>query len=123
MQALKILKIKKKLQRWEVWLTLGSESKPGQVGLMGEGEGLAADELPLPLAELQQLDAQSLIAIKTCSWVRNNTHTHINIRQKIQEAAVSDASVEPKASREGTKFLLIFIKFQIKRCFHNIVCL
>lgn len=82
MKALKIQKMKKKLQRWEVWLTLGRESKPGQVGIMGEGEGLAADELPLPLAELQQLDAQSLIAIKTCSWVRNKTHTHISKRSK-----------------------------------------
>lgn len=94
MKALKIQKMKKKLQRWEVWLTLGSESKPRQVGLMGEGEGLAADELLLPLAELQQLDAQSLIAIKTCSWVRNKTHSY---RQKIQETAVSDAFVEPRA--------------------------
>lgn len=48
-------------------LTLGSESEPGQVGFVRQREGFAVDELPFPSTELQQLDTQSLFAVKTCS--------------------------------------------------------
>lgn len=57
----------KKLQRWEPWPTFGSEAHPGQVGLGRQRQGFAVDQLTLPVPELQQLDTQSLIAVKTSS--------------------------------------------------------
>lgn len=46
-------------------LTLGGESEPGQVGSARQRERLAVDELPLPSTELQQLNAERLLAVET----------------------------------------------------------
>lgn len=57
----------------ELFPTFCGEPEPGEVGSVGEGEGLSADELPLPATELQQLNSKSLLPIETCGCETKQT--------------------------------------------------